>query len=112
MKEGHLSEALVVNTSGAAISLKHGARLSPCLAYGAQVVLEPEEFPSASVSSIVSASRDHSDVQTSMESFVKGDDCRKYYLGYFLPNQVETYTRNRAGNVHYFLVHCCFSKIQ
>ena len=71
VKEGHLSEALVVNTSGAAISLKHGARLSPCLAYGAQVVLEPEEFPSASVSSIVNACRDHSDVQSSMESFVK-----------------------------------------
>lgn len=30
VKDGHLSEALVVDTSGAEVSLKHGMHFSPC----------------------------------------------------------------------------------
>ncbi len=59
VREGHLREALVVNTSGAPFTIKHGMRLSPCLAYGTQVVSEPAEFPSICVSSIVSLREEH-----------------------------------------------------
>ncbi len=33
IREGHLSEALVVNISGALITLKHGLHLGQCLVY-------------------------------------------------------------------------------
>ncbi len=69
VREGYLREALVVNTSGAPVTLKHGMRLSPCLAYGTQVVSESAEFPSICVSSIVSLREDHSNSQTPLEPF-------------------------------------------
>ncbi len=59
VRKGHLREALVVNTSGAPVTVKHGMRLSPCLAYGTQVVSEPAEFSEIGVSSIVSLREDH-----------------------------------------------------
>ncbi len=40
-------------------------RLSPCLAYGTQVVSEPAEFSEIGVSSIVSLREDHSKSYTS-----------------------------------------------
>ncbi len=71
VKEGHMSEALAVNASGASISLKHGVLLSPCLAYGTRVVSEPADFPSTCVSSAVSSNKDLSNSQAPMEPLVK-----------------------------------------
>ncbi len=44
-REGHLSQALVVNISGAPITLKHGLQLGQCLVYDKPVISEPEELP-------------------------------------------------------------------
>ncbi len=46
VREGNLSEALVVNTSGAPITLKHGQHIGPVLVYDRHVASEPEELPS------------------------------------------------------------------
>ncbi len=43
VREGHLSEVLVVNISGALITLKHGFHLGQCLLYDKPVISEPEE---------------------------------------------------------------------
>ncbi len=65
VRKGHLREALVLNNSGAPFTVKHGMRLSPCLAYDTQVVSEPAEFPLICVSSIVSLREGHSKSDTS-----------------------------------------------
>ncbi len=43
VREGHFSEALVVNTSRAPITLKHGLHLGQCLVHDKQVISEPEK---------------------------------------------------------------------
>ncbi len=58
VREGNLTEALVVNISGAPITLKHGQHISQCLVYDRQVVSEPEELPSTYVSAISSQTID------------------------------------------------------
>ncbi len=58
VREGNLTEALVVNTSGAPITLKHGQHISQCLVYARQVASDPEELPSAYVSTISSQIHD------------------------------------------------------
>ncbi len=40
VREGNLTEALVVNTSGAPITLKHGQHISQCLVYDRQAASE------------------------------------------------------------------------
>ncbi len=52
VREGHLTHALVVNTSGAPITLKHGLHLGQCFVYDKQEISEPEEFPDAYVSPV------------------------------------------------------------
>ncbi len=49
VREGHFSKALVVNISGAPVTLKHGLNISQCIMYDKQVVTEPEEFSAAYV---------------------------------------------------------------
>ncbi len=63
--------ALIVNTSGAPVSLKHGARLSSCLVHGTQVTSEPADFPSSFVSSISSPGNDLIKPQPSLEPLLK-----------------------------------------
>ncbi len=58
VREGHLSEALVVNTSGVPITLKYGLHLGQCLVYDKKVISEPEEFPDAYVSADGSQKKD------------------------------------------------------
>ncbi len=58
--KGHFSEALVVNISGALITLEHGLHIGQCLVYDKQVIFEPEEFPAAYVSAIGSQKKDSS----------------------------------------------------
>ncbi len=78
VREGHLREALVVNTSGAPFTVKYGMRLSPRLAYGTQVVSELGEFSSICVSSIVGLREDHSNSHTPLEPFrQRSIFCRK-----------------------------------
>lgn len=67
VKEEHLSETLLVITSGAPVSIKHGVHLSPCPIYGTQVVLEPTEFPSSYVSSTVNPGDDLSNNETPLD---------------------------------------------
>ncbi len=54
VSEGNLTEALVVNTSGAPITLKHDQQIGQVLVYDRQVASEPEELPSVYVSTISS----------------------------------------------------------
>ena len=49
--EGHVTAALVVNTSGVSVRLKHGTLLGEGLVYDRKVVPEPLEFPNACVAS-------------------------------------------------------------
>ncbi len=58
VREGNLTEALVVNTSGAPITLKHGQQIGQVLAYDRQVASELEELPSAYVSTVSSQIHD------------------------------------------------------
>ncbi len=72
VKEGNLTVALVVNTSGAPITLKHGQHIGQCLVYDRQVASEPEELPSAYVSTISSQTHDAAAGQlSSLELFIK-----------------------------------------
>ncbi len=60
------------NTSGAPITLKHGHHIGQCLVYDRQVASEPEELPSAYVSTISSQMHDAADQQSSsLEPFIK-----------------------------------------
>ncbi len=52
VKDGHLSEALVLNTSGMGITLKHGVKLGHCLLYDKNIIPDPIELPTEYVSSI------------------------------------------------------------
>ncbi len=59
VREGHLTQVLVVNTSGAPpITLKHGLQLGQCFVYDKQEISEPEEFPDAYVSAVGSQKKD------------------------------------------------------
>ncbi len=72
VREGNLTEALVVNTSGAPITLKYGQHISQVLVYDRQVASEPEELPSVYVSSIRSQSHDDAAQRSpSLEPFIK-----------------------------------------
>ncbi len=53
-REGNLTEALVVNTSGTPITLKHGQHIDHVLVYERQIASEPEELPSVYVFAISS----------------------------------------------------------
>ncbi len=46
VREGNLTEALVVNTSGAPITLKTGQHIGQVLFYDRQIASETEELPS------------------------------------------------------------------
>ncbi len=58
VREGNLTEALVVNTSGAPTALKHGQHIGQVLVYDRQVASEPEELPSVYISAISTKSHD------------------------------------------------------
>ncbi len=58
VREGNLTEALTVNTSGVPITLKHGQHIGQVLVYDRQVASEPEKLPSAYVSTISSRIHD------------------------------------------------------
>ncbi len=74
VREGNLTEAIVVNTSGAPITLKHGQHIGQCLVYSRQVASEPEELPSAYVSTISSQTNGAAARQSSsLEPFIKVD---------------------------------------
>ncbi len=45
VKDGHLSEALVLNTSGMGIILRHGVKLGHCLLYDKNIIPDPIELP-------------------------------------------------------------------
>ncbi len=68
---GGIAEALVINTSGSPVSLKHSIRLSQCLVYGKEVASEPADYPSAQVSDIASACQDtHKEDTATLEAFL------------------------------------------
>ncbi len=72
VREGNLTEPLVVNTSGAPITLKHGQHIGQVLVYDRQVASEPEELPSAYVSTISSQIHDAAAQRSpSLEPFIK-----------------------------------------
>ncbi len=71
VREGNLTEALVVNTSGAPITLKYGQHIGQVLVYDRQVASEPEEFPSVYVSTISSQSHDAAARRSPLEPFIK-----------------------------------------
>ncbi len=72
VKEEGIAEALVINTSGSPVSLKHGVRLCQCLVYWKKVLSEPAEYPSAQVSGITSACQDTRKQDTAtLEAFLK-----------------------------------------
>ncbi len=78
VRKAHLRQALVVNTSGAPFTVKHGMRLSPSLAYGTHVVSEPAKFPLICVSSLVSLREDHSNSHAPLEPYRQSSIfCRK-----------------------------------
>ncbi len=52
VREGNLTEALVVNTSGAPITLKYSQHIGQILIYGRKIASEPEELSSVYVSAI------------------------------------------------------------
>ncbi|RUM27774.1 MAG: hypothetical protein DSY32_05100, partial [Aquifex sp.] len=58
VREGHVTEALVVNTTGGPIKIQHGLLLGKCLSYDKKVVPEPLEFPTNSVSSVCKSAVD------------------------------------------------------
>ncbi len=72
VREGSLTEALIVNTSGAPITLKHGQDIGQVLVYDRQIALQPEELPSVYISAISNQSHDAT-VQRppSLEPFIK-----------------------------------------
>ncbi len=71
VREGNLTEALVVNTSGVPITLKHGQHVGQVLVYDRQVASEPEELPSVYVSTISSQSHDAvAQRSSSLEPFI------------------------------------------
>ncbi len=69
VREGNLTEAMEVNTSGAPITLKHGQHISQCLVYDRQGASEPEELPSAYVSTISNQTHDAAARQSSSRTF-------------------------------------------
>ncbi len=72
VREGNLTQALVVNTSGAPITLKHGQHVGQCLVYDRQVATGPEELLSAYVSTISSQIHDAAARRSpSLEPFIK-----------------------------------------
>ncbi len=72
VREGNLTEALVVNTSGAPITLKHGQHIGQVLVYDRQVASEPEELPSVYVSAISIQSHDAAAQRSpSLKPFIK-----------------------------------------
>ncbi len=58
VREGHVTDALVVNTTGGAVKIKHELLLVKCLAYNQNVVPEHLDFLTASVSSVCTSSAD------------------------------------------------------
>ncbi len=72
VRKGNLTEALVVNTSGAPITLKHGQHIGQVLVYDRQIASESEELPSVYVSAISSQSHDAAAQRSpSLEPFIK-----------------------------------------
>ncbi len=70
--EGNLTEALVVNTSGAHITLKHSQHIGQILLFDRQVASEPEDLPSVYVSAISSQTHDAAAQRSpSLEPFIK-----------------------------------------
>ena len=50
IREGHVTDALMVNTTGGPIRIKRGLLLGRCLVYDKKVVPKPGNLPGASVS--------------------------------------------------------------
>ncbi len=72
VREGNLTEALVVNTSGTPITLKHGQHIGQVLVYDSQIASEPEVLPSVYISAISNQSHDGTAQQSpSLEPFIK-----------------------------------------
>jgi len=58
VREGHVTDILVVDTTGGPIRIQHGLLLGKCLSYDKKVVPEPLEFPTACVSSVCKSAVD------------------------------------------------------
>ncbi len=58
VREGHVTDALVVNITGGPVRIKHEILLGKCLAYNLKVVPVPLEFPTACVFSVHKSSVD------------------------------------------------------
>ncbi len=72
VREGNLTGALVVNTSGAPITLEHGQHIGQALVYDRQVASEPEELPTVYVSAISNQSHDAAAQRSqSLQLFIK-----------------------------------------
>ncbi len=71
VREGDLTEALVVNTSGAPITLKHRQHIGQVLVYDRQIASEPEELPSVYISAISNKSHDAAAQRSPLEPFIK-----------------------------------------
>ncbi len=72
VRESNLTEALVVNTSGVPITLKHGQHIGQVLVYDRQIASELEELPSVYVSAISSQSHNATAQRSpSLEPFIK-----------------------------------------
>ncbi len=72
VREGNLTEAMVVNTSGAPITLKHGQHIGQVLVYDRQISSEPEELPSVYISAISNQSHGATAQRLpSLEPFIK-----------------------------------------
>ena len=63
VREGHTTNALVVNTTGGSIKLRQGVFLSEALAYDGQVVSEHLDLAAPSVTSECASVRKDSAVQ-------------------------------------------------
>ncbi len=72
VKDGHLSEASVLNTSGTGITLRHGVKLGHCLLYDKNIIPDPIELPTEYLSSISSLTGNHKEGNNDdFEQYVK-----------------------------------------
>ncbi len=72
VREEHLTDALVVNTTGAPVTLKQGLVLGKCLLYDRNIISEPLPLPTTCAAAVGDApSVTEGGLSPSVESFVK-----------------------------------------
>ena len=70
VRENHITTALVVNTSGGPVRVRHGVYLGDGLVYDRKVVSEPLEFPTACAAAVRSSSDIERGQRPHLSSFV------------------------------------------